>query len=69
VDGGRPTGPADILFCEEASDVSVSVASTKDVPGPWTNGYDVRLVAYDRMSDVKHKTGLKEFAKMLGPAS
>lgn len=57
----------DTLFRDVANDVAVSVASMKDVPGPWSNAYDVRPVACDHMSYFRHPAGLEALAKALTP--
>jgi hypothetical protein len=58
-----------LLFCMEANDFAVSLASMKDIPGPWTEDYDVRPVTCDHMSYFKRKLELAELAKVLGPVA
>lgn len=56
----------DTVFSDEPNDVAVSVASMKDVPGPWIPAYDARPVSCDHMSYFAHKAGLEALAKALG---
>jgi hypothetical protein len=59
---------AGTLFRDQANDVAVSVVSMRDVLGPWTPAYEVRVVACDHMSYFRHEAGLTALAKPLSNA-
>lgn len=61
-------GLADLLFRDEANDVAVSVASMREVPGPWEPPFDVRPVACDHLSYFHHRAGLEALAGALRPS-